>query len=203
MPSVTLDTNVLPNDALLSRARDAGIDVAVISVTRRETEITPIEKHVVALEQVVEIAVLGESRLGQAVLGGDQDASCLERTLRIVSNGSFPRPGEREQLTRGQRAQLRDAMILCAHVRNGRSILISNDAKAFINDGRREQLQHEFKTQIMTVEEFEVAGIETASSKGLSTYKLVRAMCASVFIVPLFWIAAVSLGAFALFLLTI
>lgn len=46
-------------------------------------------------------------------------------------------------------------MILCAHVRSGRDVLVSNDRKAFIKDGRRDSIESEFGTKVMTVAEFE------------------------------------------------
>lgn len=46
-------------------------------------------------------------------------------------------------------------MILCAHVRDRRDILVSNDARAFIKAGRRESIEATFATRIMTVREFE------------------------------------------------
>jgi predicted nucleic acid-binding protein len=50
--------------------------------------------------------------------------------------------------------QLRDAMILEAHVRNGRDVFITDDKKAFINNGRRDALRSFLKTRILTKEEF-------------------------------------------------
>jgi uncharacterized protein (DUF1330 family) len=46
-------------------------------------------------------------------------------------------------------------MILEAHVREGRDIFVSNDHRAFIRDGRREQPEARFKTKIMVLVEFE------------------------------------------------
>ena len=83
------------------------------------------------------------------------DAERLERALALLSNRSFPPPGRRDQLTGGQRRQLRDAMILCAHLRSNREILVSNDRRAFIDHGYREAIESEFGTSVMTVEEFE------------------------------------------------
>jgi hypothetical protein len=45
-------------------------------------------------------------------------------------------------------------MILCAHVRQGRDIFVTNDRKGFIDHGRRESLQAAFETRIMTEAEF-------------------------------------------------
>ncbi len=45
-------------------------------------------------------------------------------------------------------------MILEAHTRERRDVLITNDRKDFIRHGRREKLQALCSTRIMTVEEF-------------------------------------------------
>jgi hypothetical protein len=47
-------------------------------------------------------------------------------------------------------------MILCAHIRSGRHILVSRDRRGFVNEGRREAIEAELGTRAMTVEEFEV-----------------------------------------------
>ena len=107
---------------------------------------------VYAEEPVRETAVLGEWRLGEAVLGGDESQPMLEIILRVIGGGSFP--SQRENLTRGERRQLRDAMILEAHHRDQRDVLVTEDAKAFINDGRRELLEALCVTRIMRVDEF-------------------------------------------------
>jgi hypothetical protein len=74
--------------------------------------------------------------------------------LAIISDGSYPPSGKRDNLTRGQHHQLRDAMILEAHVREGRDIFVTTDTTGFIKHGRREKLEALCSTQIMTVEEF-------------------------------------------------
>jgi hypothetical protein len=86
--------------------------------------------------------------------GGNEEASCLEAVLRIISSGAFPPTDRRADLTRGQRNQLRDAMIFCTHVRDGRELFVSDDRKAFIDGGRRELLQTRFATRIVTSDEF-------------------------------------------------
>jgi hypothetical protein len=104
---------------------------------------------------VAEAVVLSESPLGRAVCGSKEDAECLETALKLLSNGSFPLPGTRDHLSNGQRRQLRDAMILCAHVRAQHDVLASNDERAFINNGRRAKVEAHFRTRVMTVREFE------------------------------------------------
>ncbi len=78
----------------------------------------------------------------------------MEKILDVISNKSFPVPAKRDNLSKGQRRQLRDAMILLAHIRNKRDIFVSNDDKAFIRDGRRERLEKMFKIQIMNENDF-------------------------------------------------
>lgn len=134
--TATLDTNVFPAEPLVQRARLVGIDVAAITVSHREVEGSTLQEEVAALQSIAETAVYGESRFGEAVCASEDDGLCLERAL-AVSNGSFPRTANPDTLSNGERRQLRDAMILCAHVRSGRHVLVSNDRRAFVNDGRR------------------------------------------------------------------
>jgi hypothetical protein len=118
----TLDTNVLDPVNLakiLQAAYGLPIVFANVTVSERElegTSITPLPKP------ILETAVWDESRWDQAVWGGENDSDLFERLLAIVSNGSFPRPSKRNSLTPGQRRQMRDVMILVAHIREGRDI---------------------------------------------------------------------------------
>jgi len=153
--TATLDTNVLPAGELVTRAERVGITVTMTTVSRREVEGTTFEEALSALESTAETGVYGESRFGQSVWGSGADAQCLERALALLSNGAFPRPANRHTLTEGQRRQLRDAMILCAHVRTGRNILVTEDRRAFVNHGRRESIAAAYGTRVMTRLEFE------------------------------------------------
>jgi hypothetical protein len=155
MATVTLDTNVFPAGPLCARAERIGITVVALTVSHREVEGSSLEEEVRALATVTETGVWGESRYRQARYGSPADAECLERALALLSNRSFPPLGQRDQLTGGQRRQLRDAMILCAHVRSHRDLLVSKDRRAFIDHGRREAIAATFGTRVMTVEEFE------------------------------------------------
>lgn len=148
MTRVTLDTNILPIDDLLSPARAQGFEIARVTVTDREVEGTQV--YLAGLDTVAETAVWGESRWDEAVWASDN--ASLEEILKIISNGSFPR--FRNDLTDGQRRQLRDAMIFEAHVREARDIFVSNDDRAFVRDGRREQLEAKFNTKIIGRDEF-------------------------------------------------
>ena len=47
-------------------------------------------------------------------------------------------------------SQLSDARILEAHVRDGRDVFVTDDEKDFIHDGRRERLEAELRTRILT-----------------------------------------------------
>lgn len=152
--TVTLDTNVLPAPDLIKRARARGIEVAVSTVTMRELNDTSWSAAASGLSRQPEVLVLGESLMGEAVLPIEGPDDLLEEILRLVSSGSFPRRGGREQLTRGQATQLRDAMILEAHVRSGRDALVTDDSTAFIKFGRREMLQERFATSILLPNEF-------------------------------------------------
>jgi hypothetical protein len=117
---------------------------------------------------IAELLVLDESRLGDAVLAADGHVDVLETALKIISNGSFPRSGERESLSAGQRRQLRDAMMFEAHVRRRRHVLVTEDARGFIRDGRRDRLERLGETRVLTPDELE----ELAASLRLS--ELVR-----------------------------
>ena len=106
------------------------------------------------LRRVMETAVFGESPFGISVLGSEEDGEYFESVLQIISNGSFPKPGHRDHLTDGQKRQLRDAIIVCAHTRDKREIFVSDDRKAFIDDGRRKALEALLKTRILSRKEF-------------------------------------------------
>ena len=154
MNTVTLDTNLVDNEKVIEAACSAGYVVTHTSVTDRELDgsdvvaATPIPAH------IVESFVFGDTCFGSGVLAPDSAEVITEKLLKIISNGSFPAIGGRENLTKPQRRQLRDAMILCAHIREGRDIFVTNDVKGFIADGRRELIEREFETRIMTSREF-------------------------------------------------
>jgi len=152
--TVTLDTNILPPERVIVRVPASQFDFAVVSVSEREIAASSFQVAVVPLKKVAETELLDESVLDQGVLGSAQDVDCFEASLAIISNNSFPKPHDRNRLTPGQRRQLRDAMIFCAHVRARRDIFVTKDRRAFVEDGRRETLERRFKTKIMTDEEF-------------------------------------------------
>ncbi len=176
MVKITLDTNVLPIENLDSLVKDKSVELAVVSVTSRE-----LEKHSLAVELkelneitetavwdeskwgqakwgpvIYETAVVGESRLGESVVGSNKDVDVFEKLLEIISSGSFPKPGKRSNLSDGERRQLRDAMILTAHIREGRDIFVTEDVKGFIgrNNEIKKKIESLFKTKIMKKKEF-------------------------------------------------
>lgn len=174
---VTLDTNVVNQEGSLIEAACAGRDVEIAhtTVTDREQEGTIFAAApAVVLEpgvwhesrwdrfvwgdrripRIPETLVLNESRLGEAVLGGDGAPPFFEAILDIISNGRFPPPGMRDGLTKKERRRFRDAMILEAHTRERRDVFVTNDRKDFIRDNRREQLKALCSTRILTVAEF-------------------------------------------------
>jgi hypothetical protein len=171
---VTVDTNVRDHMERIRKAA-AGLDVEIAptTVTYREHGITrapgdAVKETMVWNESpwdqsvwgpsppVYETAVIGEWRIGMAVIGSEEGRSRFEAILAAISNGSFPKPGARDSLTKNQRRQLRDAMILEAHTRDGRDVLVSNDEKAFIGpeDERRIRLEALCRTKILKVDEF-------------------------------------------------
>jgi hypothetical protein len=170
MTTVTIDTNILPGEDLLSAAAGLDLDFAAVSVTGREAENTDLEAALVELRIISETGVWGESRYGEAVYGpgvtsyrweearvfgrlvAAHDTAAFEAILQIVGGGAFPR--NRESLSKGHHRQLRDAMIFYAHVREKRDIFVTNDERGFIKDGRREALQNAFGMRIMTQNEF-------------------------------------------------
>jgi len=169
---VTLDTNQIDEVSVadIRAVIDVPYQLAVVSVTKREGG-TFVVALLDSLEQFPETGVWGESCWDEAVWGGSVAETLvlgesplpavlggahvdLEDLLRVISNGSFPPLGKRDVLTGGQRNQLRDAMILQAHSRDRRHVLISNDDKAFRKNGRRERLEALCQTRIMNRAEF-------------------------------------------------
>jgi hypothetical protein len=149
---ITIDTNLLPADDLVELAKGRGYEVGIVSVSERELGSSDSWLNAPELGKVLELAIVGESRIGSCVVGSGNEH--LEIILQSISNCSFPKSGSRGHLSSGQRRQLRDAMILEAHAREGRDIFITNGKKGFINNGRREKLQSLLKTRILTREEF-------------------------------------------------
>lgn len=154
MISVTLDTNILPADAVVAAVPSSDFEFAVVSVTDRELGASTNLAASSSVSRVPETGVWGESVWGVAVWGRPCEGECLEQALVIIGDGSFPSSNCRETLTDGQRRQLRDAMIFCAHIRAKRQIFVTDDTRGFVRSGRRQQLEQSFGTRIMTRDEF-------------------------------------------------
>jgi hypothetical protein len=152
--TVTVDTNVFPIDDLEAELGPQGFTFHPISVSQREVAGSSFEATLARYDAIPEIGVWGEGAWGSSRWVGGDDGDCMGVALTIVSNGSFPPSGKRDALSDGQRRQLRDAMIACTHRHDGRDILLSNDRKAFIDDGRREKFHDQLGVTIMTRAEF-------------------------------------------------
>ena len=154
---ITLDTNALPLNRALQALGNIPADVAVTTVTAREVQGTKWEPELWQLRAVPETWVMGESVLGAAVLGNAADRDLFEAVLAAITNSSFPPPGARGELTQGQKNQMRDAMIFSTHVREGRDIFVTNDVRAFGEEGsvQRQKFARLASTRVMTLAEFE------------------------------------------------
>lgn len=154
---VTLDTGAdLPNE-VLGRLEVRGFRFSQATVSERETRGTSFHETTRSIATVPEEAVWDESEWGVGVWGEPEGNDRLETVLRVISNGSFPPPGARARLSEGQRHQLRDAMVFCAHVREKHDLFVTSDQTAFIGHGRRELLEAAFATRILTTDEFTAA----------------------------------------------
>lgn len=154
MLTITVDTNLLPIDDLVASVPAGECEFAIVSVTDREIEGSDRFAPSASTTRLSETSVWDESRWDEAVWGDESSADCLERVLAIIGDGSFPLPSQRSSLSDGQRRQLRDAMIFCAHVRAKRSIFLTGDTRAFVRHPRREKLEKMFNTRILTKDEF-------------------------------------------------
>ena len=152
MLRLTIDTNALdPADLTrLTAAAKGRAEIATTTVTDRELRGSDIPSPG---NSIFETAVWDESSYGNAVYGGPETEELFERIIHVISAGTLPGAGMRESMTPGQQRQLRDAMILEAHSRAGRDILVTKDVKGFIHHGRRETLEQLCGTRIMTVDE--------------------------------------------------
>lgn len=162
MEAITVDTNILPLDDLLPLAASAGYSLGVISTTLRELDGTDLIEAASQLAQTTETAMFGESFWG-AVLGDIEHANDFEGILRVISSGSFPPPNDRDNLTPPQRNQLRDALILQAHIRSGNRIFVTQDAKGYIKHGKRAEFERQFGVVIFDRVEF-IAHCQSAAS---------------------------------------
>jgi hypothetical protein len=159
MTTVTVDTSIFPSDDLRAALEPKDFSFAAVTVTERELTGHHLAVELQQLSSVPGVAVWGESTWRTGLWGGPSVGGCFEDLLRVIGNGSFPPSGKRDNLTAGERRQLRDAMIFCGHVHAGLDIFLTNDAKAFVNGGRRAKLEAAYKTRIMTRDEFVTAFI--------------------------------------------
>lgn len=174
---VTVDANLLDEHMiaeLIASTTGATVEFATVTVNQRERGggfgLCVVPETAVWGESpwdgavwggpIPELMVLDETALDSGVLASEADVDVLERVMRIVSNGSFPKLGARDKLTDPQRSQLRDAMSFEAHVRHRRNVYVSNDKKAFITYGRREALEALSGTRIFNSAEFIALGPE-------------------------------------------
>ena len=172
---VTVDTNQLDVGRIerLRRAIRIPFELAWVSVTGRERGELMLAGDLVSVAEMMvpggsrlggavwsgpipELLVLGESPLGGAVLAGDDHVDLLEKALRVISAGSVTPQASLDSLSPGQRRQLRDALIFEAHARACRHVLVTSDAKGFINGGRRRTLEALGRTRIVTPNELEL-----------------------------------------------
>ena len=98
--------------------------------------------------------ILDDSSLDVGDLSSLRGRTRFEVILAVISSGSFPPAGGRDALTEPQRRQLRDAMILEAHARDGRDVFVTRDSRGFINHGKRGALQALCSTEIVHPDEF-------------------------------------------------
>ncbi len=184
---VTLDTNILDREGK-TRLSDCmmGTDIELKCVTVSERELQRAIDPEAGVQTILETAVWGESNWGGAVWADtvcedffldetpldtgqlDGNGSLFESIVAVISNGSFPKPGSRETLSKGERRQLRDAMILMAHCRDRRDIFVTEDRKGFVSNGNREALESLCQTKIMTLSEFENFGVAMNKASDLS-----------------------------------
>lgn len=152
MEAVTVDTNIFPIADIENLALKAGYMLEVISVTNRELEATDLSETAGKLTETLETLHFGEGAWGRAVWGSITDAEHFEAILHIISSGGYPK--DRENVTPKQKNQRRDALILQAHIRSGKTIFISNDERGFVKHGKREKLETMFDVTIFTRLEF-------------------------------------------------
>lgn len=173
---MTIDTSVVAGDMHRLRASAAGLGIEFVmtTVTQRENfgqmassgipeGSTDTQRPTASavfdwssLAVIDETAILDESRVGMAVLGGNESAALLQRILGMMRNDKSSKPQLGGERSCGEMHQLRDALMLEAHVRSGHDILVSNDVKGFIGKTgeTRAHLEELCETRIMTVDEF-------------------------------------------------
>ncbi len=150
--TLTIDTNTIDCLDEIKNYLPADVDIATTTVTTRELRGTSYISKLNSLPSIPEVGIWGEFNWGEAPWEGGADPF-FEDVLKIISNGSFPKPGQRENLSKPELNQLRDAIIFSTHLREKRTIFVTNDKKAFISHNRREKLESKFSTKIVTEKE--------------------------------------------------
>lgn len=153
MPSVTFDTNIVGDNALIDKARGAGYAVAYASPTLTETVTTEFESKVREHARIPAVGEWNESLWNEERWGDETSGPLLAKIETIIANGPIPPTG----LTPGQVRQRRDARILEAHAAAGRDVFVTNDSRGYISHGRREKLEGLLGTRIRTAAEFDAA----------------------------------------------
>jgi len=90
--------------------------------------------------------------MGRMIWGSVTDDDNFEKILRVISSEEYPK--NRENVTPKQINQKRDALILQAHVRFGKTIFVNNEERGFVKHGKRETLETMFGVTILTHLEF-------------------------------------------------
>lgn len=152
MEAVTVDTNIFPIADIEDLVSRAGYSLEVISVTNRELQGTDLSESAGKLNETPETFHFGEGAWGRMMWGSVTDTENFEKILEIISSGGYPK--NRENVTPKQINQRRDALILQAHLRSGKTIFVSNDERGFVKHGKREALETTFGMTILTRLEF-------------------------------------------------
>jgi hypothetical protein len=97
MRTVTLDTSVADCTDVIEAAQRRGLEVSVVTMTDCEMRLSDYRTGVDA--RIPDTFVLGNSEFGTMVLASEMGVDLLEQILRIISNGSFPKPGFRHHLS--------------------------------------------------------------------------------------------------------
>ena len=150
--SITLDSSVIDDERILTLCKANDWDLARVSITDRETENTGFHVLLEPLNKISAIFICGESKLGDDILGSKHQADVFDTILDIISTKAFPK--DHSNLSKGEKMQRRNAMILQAHIRERRDVFITIDKKAFIKGELRAKLEDKFNVKIMTVCEF-------------------------------------------------
>lgn len=154
MKKVTFDSTVKPDTPLVLKAIELGWHVAFVTVSAREAKGTDFEISIKKHDLVPELGVWDEGEWDKMRWADESSSERLETIILIISDGSFPK--KRNNLNEGELHQLRDALILEAHIAAKRDVFVSNDMKAFINSDKRSKLEAFLKTRILTHAEFEI-----------------------------------------------